>query len=86
MAIQKTTRKPKRMTISQQVRQAIEASDVSRYRIWKDTGIDQGTLSRFMAGDGGLSLEGLDAIGELLGLEIVIRKPRGKTPGPSKGR
>ncbi|MCE9545763.1 MAG: hypothetical protein K8T25_09635 [Planctomycetia bacterium] len=66
---------PKRLALSEQVRRAIDESCLSRYRIWQVTGIDQGTLSRFMAGDAGLSMAGLDALAELLGLEIVIRKP-----------
>jgi hypothetical protein len=43
---------------------------LSRYRISKETGIAEATLSRFMVGRGGLSLQGIDAIGLLLGLEI----------------
>jgi transcriptional regulator with XRE-family HTH domain len=57
--------------LSDQVRQAIGASGLSRYRICRSIGLDQSTMSRFMAGKGGLSLETLDALWELLGLRVV---------------
>jgi len=58
-------------SISDQFRTAIDASGVSRYWIWKETGIAQAVLSKFMAGKGGLSMEGIDAIGQLLHLQLV---------------
>ncbi len=57
-------------TVTEQLRQAIEASGQSRYAIWKATGIDQAQLSRFMGGECGLSMETLDALCEHLGLEL----------------
>ena len=63
-------RRPK---LSDQVRQAVDASGLSRYRISKRLGIAESTMSRFMAG-GGLSMEYLDALAELLGLNIVAGK------------
>ena len=63
--------KDKPVKLSDQVRQAIEASGLSRYRICKSIGLDQSTMSRFMAGTGGLSLETLDALSELLRLRVV---------------
>ena len=64
----------KRVKLSDQVRQAIEASALSRYRICKEIDLDQSSMSRFMAGAGGLSMEKLDALAELLELDIVARK------------
>jgi len=58
-------------SISDQFRAAIVASGVSRYRIWQETGIAESTLSKLMAGKGGLSIEGIDAIGRLLRLHLV---------------
>ena len=46
-----------------------------------ETGIDEATLSRFVHGKGGLSIEGLDAIGEPLGLRIVANEPKTKKGG-----
>ena len=67
-------RKPK--PLSGQIREAIQQSKHSRYAIWQATGIDQGTLSHFMAGHRGLSLASLDALCEFLELELRSRKRR----------
>ncbi len=58
------------------IRQAINASSLTRYAIWKRTGIDQAQLSRFVHGQSGLSFEAIDRLMEVLDLEIEIR-PRG---------
>ena len=57
---------------------AVEASGVSQYHIAQATGIEQSTLSRFMAGTGGMTVETLDKLAEYLGLEIVVK---GKAKG-----
>ncbi len=59
--------------MSDQIRDAVSSSDVSRYRIAQKTGIEQSTLSRFMGGTGGMTVETLDKLGEYLGLEIVVK-------------
>ncbi len=61
---------------SQQIREAVEASGMSRYAICKAIGLTQGAMSRFMNGKAGLSLEMLDRLAELIGMEI---RPRGKS-------
>ena len=66
--------------ILDQIRNAIESSDVSRYRIAKDIGIDQGQMSRLMSGQTSLSLEALERLCEYLNLEIIIQ------PKPKKSR
>ena len=60
-------------TILDQIRSVIESSDVTRYRIAKDVGIDQGQMSRLMNGQSSLSLEALERLCDYLGLEIVIQ-------------
>ena len=55
---------------------AIEASDKTRYRIAKDTGISQSQLSRLMSGERGLSIDALERLADYLGLEIAIRTKR----------
>ncbi len=55
---------------------AIEASDKTRYRIAKDTGISQTQLSRLMSGERGLSIAALETLVDYLGLEIIIRPKR----------
>jgi hypothetical protein len=63
--------KGKRKPLSDQLRQAIKASGLTRYSIWQQTGIDQGTLSKFMAGGRGLSLTSIDKLAGLLRLRLV---------------
>jgi hypothetical protein len=65
--------------VSDQLRQAILESPTSRRQIALRLGIDEGQFSRFMNYKGGLSMEGIDAVAELLGLELrPIRRPRAK--------
>ena len=59
-----------------QFRQAVLDSDMTRYEISKQTGVDNASLSRFVHGERGLSEEALNSLGELLNLEIVVRKKR----------
>jgi transcriptional regulator with XRE-family HTH domain len=63
-----------RVKLSDQIRQAVDASGLSRYRISKALGIAESTMSRFMSGQGGLSMENLDALAELLGLDLAAGK------------
>jgi transcriptional regulator with XRE-family HTH domain len=69
--------KDKQVRFSDQLRGLIESSGKSRYAISKETGIDEATLSRFMSGKGGLSIEGLDALAANLGLTITRTKAKG---------
>ena len=54
------------------IRAAIKASDKTRYRLWKETGIAQSQLSRLMTGESGLGLENLERLAKALGLRIVV--------------
>ena len=76
-----------RVKLSNQIRQAVDASGLSRYRICKTLGIDQSTMSRFMSGQGGLSMEYLDALADLLELDIATgkRSPRAGGRSSKKG-
>jgi len=70
-----------RVRLSDQIRRAVDASGLSRYRICKTLGVAESTMSRFMTGKGGLSMEVLDALADLLQINLA---PRG---GPErKGR
>ena len=62
--------------ILDQIRQAIEESDKTRYRIAKDTGISESRLSLLMSGKRGLSIEALEALADYLGLEVALRRKR----------
>jgi hypothetical protein len=66
---------------SDEIRKAIAEGEITRYRLWKLTGIAEATLSRFMTGKGGLSTEGLDKIAEVLGLAVMVKKPQAKKGG-----
>ena len=58
---------------SDQIRDAVNASELSRYAICKAIGLNEGAMSRFMAGKSGLSMDTLDRLAERIGLEVVIR-------------
>ena len=61
----------KRLKFSDELRRAVDASELSRYRICKCLGVSESLLSRFMSGKGGLSIDTLDALAELLDLHVA---------------
>ena len=67
---------PKKLPFSEVLRRTIERSEKSRYRISKETGIDQAVLSHFVHGHSGLSINSIDLLVECLDLEIVPRQKR----------
>jgi predicted XRE-type DNA-binding protein len=71
----------KRTRISDQIRAAINASGLSRYKICNAVGIQQSSMSKFMKGERGLSLAAVDRLGELLGLAVVARRKPSKRGG-----
>ena len=63
-------------TISDQLRAAIAAAaevGISRYRISRETGVEQSALSRFVHGKQGLDLSSIDRLAAYLGLELVVK-------------
>jgi hypothetical protein len=62
--------------ITERLQEAIRSSGVTRYAIWKRTGIGQDTLCHFMKNETGLALSTVDKILDCLGLEIVIQPKR----------
>jgi transcriptional regulator with XRE-family HTH domain len=65
--------------LSDQVRQAVDASGLTRYRICKALGLSESTMSRFMNRQGGLSMTILDDLADLLDLNITTgARRRGK--------
>ena len=78
--------KAERIKFSDQLRAAIDGGPKTRYQIFKETGIDEATLCRFMKGKGGLSIDGIDRVTDCLGLNLTTetrppsekkRKPKG---------
>ena len=65
------------MTLSDQIRRAVDNSGLSHYAVCKAAEIDQGAFSHFMHGRRGLSLESLDRLGVVLNLEVVARTGKG---------
>ena len=72
-------------TLSQQIRRAILASDATRYEIEKATGVSQSTLSKFVLGQRGISVEAMDAVGLFLGLRLVQPGKRRSIRSSKKG-
>ena len=69
-------KRTKNKKLTDQLRQAIDDSGMTRYRIAQETGISEATLSKFYLGQRGLSMEALNALGECLQLTIHLgRKP-----------
>ncbi|MDG1510503.1 MAG: helix-turn-helix transcriptional regulator [Mariniblastus sp.] len=65
--------------LTDQLRQVIDDSGVTRSRIAQETGISEATLSKFHLGQRGLSIDALNALGEFLQLKITLgRKPESK--------
>lgn len=73
----------KRIKLSEQIRRAVEESGLSRFRICKATGIDQAAMSRFMNRTRGLQMDNLDALADVLRLDILAGEPV-KLPPPLK--
>jgi transcriptional regulator with XRE-family HTH domain len=66
------------MTVSEALKRSIEASGVSRYRISKETGVEESALSRFVNGRRSLDLRSVDEVATYLGLELVAKKQPGR--------
>ena len=71
MAKKRSKQNQGKLPLSEQLRQAIDGSELSRYRISKDSGVAQSTISQFMNGKRSLSLPAIDRIAELLDLGLV---------------
>ena len=65
--------------LTDQLRQVIDDSGLTRYQIAKATGIDESALAKFYNRHRGLSMDALNALGEFLQLTITLgRKPKRK--------
>lgn len=63
----------KRM-MSTRLRSAIERSELSRYEIAKRSGVSQSVLSRFVNGTGSLTLDAIEKLAPVLGIDLVLKK------------
>ncbi len=57
--------------IAEQIRTAIDESNLTPSEIARRSGIDKSIISRFMSGKGGLTLESIEKLAPVLGLRIV---------------
>ena len=78
-------------TVSDQLREAIERSGKTRYRIRNETGIAESQLSRFVNDPSvSLSLRNIDKLCECIGAELVLKaehvKPKRSTKKPKESR
>ena len=64
--------------LTDQMRQAIDDSGLTRYQIAKATGIDESALAKFYNGHRGLSMDALNGLGEYLQLTITLGRKPGK--------
>jgi transcriptional regulator with XRE-family HTH domain len=62
----------------EQIRVAIQSSDLSAYELAKRSGVDKASLSRFIAGERSLSLESIEKLAPVLDLKIVVTSRRRK--------
>jgi transcriptional regulator with XRE-family HTH domain len=59
--------------LSDQIRDAVNDSGMSRYRLCKTIGLSQAAMSRFMSGKTGLEMATLDRLADALGLVVSVR-------------
>ena len=72
--------------IAEQLRQAIERSGVSRYRIAQLSNISESVLSRFANGQTDLTMDNVDKLCAALGLRLVLEPKRKQSAKkPKKG-
>lgn len=67
-------KKKSRVTISDQLAAAIELSGLSKYRICKDTGVDEATMSKFLSGSRGMRLDSFEKLADYFDIELAYRK------------
>lgn len=66
--------KRRQQPLSDQLRAAIRAADVTVYRISQETDVDPAVLSKFLSGQRGLSMPTIDAICGYLDLQLTARR------------
>ncbi|HOA75970.1 MAG TPA: helix-turn-helix transcriptional regulator [Phycisphaerae bacterium] len=80
---------PTKLSFTDQIRKCIDGCGMTRYAIGVGAGIDHATISRFMNGKGGLSMEVLDAIAGFIGMHAELKgmsKPAGASRRKSQAK
>jgi len=70
--------KKRPMKLSDQLRRVIDESGLSRYALAQLADIDESALAKFYNARRTLSMPAMDRLGEVLGLEIVMRRKPSK--------
>lgn len=76
------SKKKSEPTLTEVLRTAIQESALTRYRIAKDTGIDEAALMRFVRGETSIRLDKADRLAACLALHLVPN-PNAVPPEPT---
>ena len=74
-------------SFSDQLRNAVRDCGTTRYALAKQLDISESTLSRFLSGERGLTLDSVDKLADVLGLRIVVTVQKAARPvrrGPKR--
>lgn len=74
------------MTVSEQLRQAIDNCGMTRAELARQSGVAESVLSRFVVGGRDLKTPNLDAVCKALGLQLTTTKGKNAGKARSKGR
>jgi plasmid maintenance system antidote protein VapI len=69
------------MSLSQQLREAIEESGLTLYRVAKDSGLPYAVLHHFANKTRGLTLESADKLAEFFGMHLTRPKQQTRKRG-----
>ena len=67
-------KRPLKLKLSDQLRRAIDESGMTRYALAKLADIDESALAKFYNARRTLSMPAMDRLGEVLELEIIMRR------------
>lgn len=65
---------PRKLTLSEELRRAIQCSGKTFYALSQESGVDHAALSRFVAGARGLTTPSVDKLAKVLGLKLETIK------------
>lgn len=66
----------RQMSLADEIREAMTSKGVNAAWLSRESGINEGLLSRYFKGKSALSVKSLDALLDTLGYELTIRKKR----------
>jgi transcriptional regulator with XRE-family HTH domain len=76
------SKQKRKSTLTEALRNAIQQSGLTQYRLAADTGVPAGSIMRFTRGDQSIRLDKADLLADHLGLYLV-RDPDAKPPEPT---